>query len=304
MIAELLLYKILQLSVFMIIGFILVKSKLLKSDDSSVLAKLCLYLLVPSVVINAFNVKLTHEITKGLLISFLIGILIHIILLILDVFLKKFFKATSVERASIIYSNAGNLVIPIVSYVLGESYVIYTSGYLVVQLIFMWTHGFKLFSPGKVGYKKIFLNPSIIAIFIGFLMMFLNLRLPLFLSEITSSLGAMVGSVGMIITGMLAVSINFKKMLKNKRLYFVIFMRLLIVPLIIMIFIKGILPLISIKNIDMIMLVSYFASITPSAATVVQFSKLYNNNPDYASSINVFTTVFCLASMPLLIMFF
>lgn len=43
-------------------------------------------------------------------------------------------------KASLIYSNAGNLIIPIVTSVLGPEWVIYTSGFISVQVILIWTH--------------------------------------------------------------------------------------------------------------------------------------------------------------------
>lgn len=106
MIPQLLLYKILQLIIIMILGFALVKIKLVKSEDSIVLSRLSLYLFMPSVIINAFNIEMNDDILKGLAIAFLIAILIHIVLLAVDFILKKYCKATTVERASIVYSNA------------------------------------------------------------------------------------------------------------------------------------------------------------------------------------------------------
>ena len=304
MIAQLLLYKIVQLFIIMILGFVLVRAKLVKSEDSTVLSKLSLYLFMPSVIINAFNVKLTDDIMKGLMIAFLAAILIHLVLWGLDCILKKYFNATSVERASIMYSNAGNLIIPIVTYVLGEEWVIYSSAYLIVQLVFLWTHGVKLFSDHKISLKKILLNVNMLAVFLGFTTMLSGIRLPDFICEITSSLGLMLAPAGMIIAGMLAASVDFKKMLKIKRLYFVLTARLIIFPFIIMLILKGILLIVKMPDIDTIMIIAYFASITPSASTIMQFSQIYGKDSYYATAINVVTTVGCIITMPLLIMFF
>ena len=60
--------------------------------------------------------------------------------------------------------NAGNLIVPIVTYVLGEEWVIYSSAFLIVQLVFLWTHGVRLFSDDKLSIKKIILNVNMIAV--------------------------------------------------------------------------------------------------------------------------------------------
>ena len=288
----------------MILGFVLVRAKLVKSEDSMVLSKLSLYLFMPAVIINAFNVKMTNDIIRGLEIAFFTAVLIHIVLLMLDCILNRYFKSTSVERASIMYSNAGNLIVPIVTYVLGEEWLIYSSAYLIVQLVFLWTHGVRLFSGQKISLKKILLNVNMLAVISGFIIMFSGLRLPDFIGEITSSLGAMLAPSGMIIAGMLAASVDFKKMMKIKRLYFVMIARLVICPVIVMFLLKGISSILRMPDIENIMLISYLASITPAASTVMQFSQIYGKDSYYATAINVFTTVGCVISMPLLVLIF
>ncbi len=304
MIAQLLFYKIMQLLLIMALGFILVKVKLVKSEDSMVLSKLSLYLFLPAVILNAFNVEMTKDIVEGLILAFFVAVLIHIVLLVLDYIFKKYFRTTNVERASIMYSNAGNLIVPIVAYIFGEEWLIYGSAYLIVQLVSLWTHGVRLFSDQKISLKKIVLNINMLAVIAGFIMLFSGFRLPKFIGEITSSLGAMLAPAGMIIAGMLAASVDFKKMLKTKRLYFVIIARLVICPVILMFFLKGLLCIVRIPDMDTIILISYLASITPAASTVMQFSQIYGKDSYYATAINAITTIACVVTMPLLILFF
>ena len=54
----------------------------------------------------------------------------------------------------------------------------------------------------------------------------------------------------------------------------------------------------------MILLVSLLAVIAPSGATIPQMAQLYGCNADYASSINVITTLICIVTMPLLTLFY
>ena len=305
MVSQLLIYKILQLFVIMIFGYILVKTGIVKSQDSLILSKLSLYLFMPAVIINAFNMEITSNIIRGLILAFVTAILIHIILFVIDLLCKKLFKCTNVERASIMYSNAGNLIVPIVAYILGEEWIIYSCAYLIVQIVFLWTHGVRLFSgKEKPGIKKIILNVNIITVFICLIMLIFGLKLPGFVSDITSSLGNMLAPAGMIIAGMLAAGIDFKKILTNKRIYFVATFRLIICPLIIMALIKGILLITEIENADKILLISYLATITPSASTVMQFAQLYNQDADLSVMYNVVTTILCIISMPLLVALF
>ena len=98
------------------------------------------------VIINAFQIDYSREIRDGFLLALLAAVLIHVILFLLCRILGKFLKFSSVEKASLIYSNAGNLIIPLVTAVLGEEWVIYASAFLCVQTIDSLDPGQ---SPGK-----------------------------------------------------------------------------------------------------------------------------------------------------------
>lgn len=302
MISLLLLNKILQLAVIMVLAFLLVKLKILKSQDSMVLSKISLHLLMPAAIINSFDVELTEDIVTGLALALVAAIVIHILLLFIDFIFKKRLHGTSVERASVVYSNAANLIIPIVSYVLGEEWVIYSCSFSTVQLVFLWTHGIQLFSSEKkVNWKKILLNINVIAIAIGMILLVSGIRLPCFVKEISAPLGNMLGIVGMMIAGMLAAEINFKKMVVIKRLYLVLIMRMIVCPAVVLGVMKLACTGITVANGEKILLISFLATMTPSAATIMQFSQLYKKEADYAVAINLITTLACIITMPIFV---
>ncbi|MEE1280532.1 MAG: AEC family transporter [Oscillospiraceae bacterium] len=304
MISKLLIYKSLQLFSIMIIGFIITKLKIIRYKDSLVLSKLSLYVLMPSAIINAFDFQKSEQMRNGLLLAFLAAIIIHVVFYLLDILYSRYISNNSVERASIMYSNAGNLIIPIVSFVLGNEWVVFSTAYLSVQLLFLWSHGIQLFSSNeKFNIKKVLFNVNIIAIASGLVMMIFGWRLPTFVKDITSSFGDMLGTVGMLIAGILAANIDFKKILADKRIYRVIFVRMVAYPFITL-FILKLLSLISVIDGEKILLISFLASITPSAATVMQFAQINNNDSLYATAINILTTIVCVLTMPLFVMLF
>lgn len=302
MIPQLLIYKIMQLFAVMLLGFIIVKAKVVKSTDSLVLSKISLYLLMPANIIAAFNVQITDEIVGGILLSLVAAVVIHLILLAIDLVYKKLFHGTAVERASIIYSNAANLIIPIVGFILGEEWIIYTCTYISVQLFLVWTHGVQLFSKDKkFDFKKILFNTNLIAIVVGAALMVSGIRLPRFVSDLSSSLGTMIGNVGMLIAGMTAADMNFKKMLCNKRLYLVTVMRNIVCPLIVLVLLKIALLYVDMPNASEILLITFLAAMTPSAAMMMQFAQVYDTEVEYSVAINIITTVVCIVTMPVFV---
>ena len=63
----LLMEQIAQLFIVLLMGYIVVKAKLLKPSDSKVLSVVLVYLIMPCVVLNAFQIDDTPEIRAGLL---------------------------------------------------------------------------------------------------------------------------------------------------------------------------------------------------------------------------------------------
>lgn len=304
MVANLLIYKILQLFVIMVIGFVIAKLKIINQNESVVLSRISLYLLMPSAIINAFDFEHSKNLTNGLLFAFAAAIIIHIILYFFDVLYRRFICDNPVERASVMYSNAGNLIIPIVSFVMGDEWVVFSVAYLSVQLFFIWSHGIRLFSKKeKFSIKKVLLNINIIAILLGIIMILFRLRLPNFVKDITSSFGSLLGPLGMLIAGILAANINFKKVLFDKRIYRVMAFRLIAYPAIMLIALKF-LSLLPVINAERILLISFLASITPSAATVMQFAQIHESDTEYATAVNIFTTLGCIITMPIFVMLF
>ena len=84
--------KIIELTLIVLIGYGLVKSKLLKSEDSKTLSVIGLYVISPSVMIEAFQIDYTPEILQGLQLSLLMAVFLHIILIIIGSLLKRLLK--------------------------------------------------------------------------------------------------------------------------------------------------------------------------------------------------------------------
>ena len=83
-----------------------------KPEDSRVLSKVCLYLVTPCVIINAFQLQRTPELLQGLALSLGAAIGIHALFFIATALLHRPLRLTPVEQASLIYTNSGNLIIP------------------------------------------------------------------------------------------------------------------------------------------------------------------------------------------------
>lgn len=304
-ISILLMEQIAELFLMILMGYIIVKTGLLKGEDSKVISNIVLYLVIPCVIINAFQVDYTSEKVKELLLVFAASVLLQVILLAAVWGAEKVLKLNEVEATSIYYSNSGNLIVPLVTFILGKEWVLYGCVFMSVQLVFLWTHGKNTISrEGKWDWKKIVFNVNMISVFAGVVLFFTKIRLPEIVDQALSSVGSMIGPASMIVTGMLIVEMNLRNIFENVKVYFISFLRLVVIPVISL----AILKISGLVNIHpdgkKLLLIVFLAVITPSASTITQMCQVYGNDSKYASAINVMTTLLSIITMPLMVLLY
>ncbi|AGI35846.1 autotransporter [Mannheimia haemolytica USDA-ARS-USMARC-185] len=301
-IALLLADKILQLTLMVLLGYLIVKTKLLKSEHSYPISVIGLYIISPAMLITAFQVDYTTEILNGLYLAFLISVLLNGLLILLGWLLKRALKLDNIEQATAIYSNSGNLIIPIVASLFGNEWVIYSTAFIVVQNVLFWSHlRLLICGKGNVPFRKMIFNINIIAIVIGMMLFLLHIKLPATLANTLSTLGHMLGPLAMLVAGMLIAAIPFKEIITDKRIYLVAFLRLIFIPLILLAVIKlgGFASWI--ENGKTVVMITFLATISPSVATATQMAVAYGQDAKKASAIYGVTTLLCVFTMPLII---
>ncbi len=303
MIAVPLAKKITELFLILFAAVALVKTGILKAENSKILSKLSLYFITPCVIFNSFQKELTAEIGQGLLIAVALAAGFELLFFLVSAVLRRVWKATDVERASIVFANVGNLVIPLVSFALGSEWIIYTSAYIFVFNLLFWTVGIRMFDrEGAPGIRKLLLNPNLLATWAGLVTLFARVELPEPVALAFSDVAAMIGPLSMMITGMMIGGMRIRKMFSNHRVFGVIFFRMILASGLAVLAAALVVRFLPVdRNIVMIILLG---AIAPSASNINQVAILYNRDAGYASSINVLTTLSCIITIPLWIMLF
>ena len=297
--------QIAELFIMILLGYILVKSNLLTKQDSKVLSTVALYIVTPCVIINAFQVQHSQDVKNGLILSFLAAIIIHIIYIVGVRIVGKGYTLNGVEKATIIYTNAGNLIIPLVQALLGKEWVVYTTGYILVTTIFIWTHGRMLICEEKgFNVKELLKNVNVVACIMGILMFALKIQFPSLITETMDSISATIAPISMIVAGILIAGMDVKDCLKNKRLYIITFLKMIVFPLFAVSLLKFTNLSSMVKNGDIILLISLLASIAPTAASVTQLAQIYDADSEYASAYYFITTLLCILTMPVFVWFY
>ncbi len=301
----LLLKQISELFLMILMGYAIVKTDKLKDRDSTVLARIVLYLVCPCMIINAFQVEYSEEKASSLLLAVGASLLLQVVLLFVTLAIRRLCHLNSVETASVYYSNSGNLIIPLVMYVIGQEWVLYACAFMSIQTVFLWTHCRILLSKGgKLAWKDIVLNINMLATMVGIVLFFTRIRLPEIVNQTMSAVGSMLGPASMIVTGMLIGGMHLRNIFDQKRTYFIAFLRLIFIPAAALVILK-ISGLAALQGEGIkILLIVFLAVTTPSASTVTQMCQVYGNDAKYASAINVMTTLFALITMPLMVLIY
>ena len=301
-ISLILMREIVQLFIILLMGYIIVRAKLLRPEDSRSLSVVMVYLLTPCVIINAFQVEYTPQVMAGLIFSFAISIAAHILFLLLTRLLAGPLHLDVIERTAVIYTNAGILVIPLVNALLGPEYVIYSCAFIVVQQVLIWTHCRSLLCGTRgMEWRKLFLNVNIIAIVTGCALFLLRVPLPALINDTLGTLGDMFGPLGMLLAGMVIADTPLRRLFTTPRNYLPVLLRLLAFPLVTVLLLRAAGAAGWIADGKNILMIVYLACITPACATVTSLAQLYDRNAAYSSALYVLTTLLSIVTMPVMI---
>ena len=293
-ISLLLAQQILQLFLILLMGYAVVRCGLLKAADSRVLSVVMVYL--------AFQIDDSPALRTGLLYAFAIAVVLHLLFLALTAVLKRPLQLDVIEGATLIYSNAAALVIPLVRALLGEEYVVYSCAFVIVQLILLWTHcSTSLQGGGAIEWKKILLNVNLISIVLGAVLFFAHIPLPGQLLGALNTMGDMVGPLGMLLAGMAIAESPLKQLFCTRRYYLPVALRLIGYPAAVLAVLRLLNAAAWVPDGRSILMTVYLAAITPACATLTSMAQLYHRNAAQSSALYVLSTLLSIVTMPVMI---
>ena len=282
--------------IYMIIGYILYKTKLITDAGSKTLGNILVYIVIPIVVVKAFLITRTDETTINMLWSFALGALSLFIAIIVGLVVYK--TKNGALNFAAAFSNCGFMGIPLISAVLGDNAVIYITGMNALMAILQFTYGQYILTKDKsiINIKKIILSPALIALLLGIILYFCNLNLPVIVATPINGIQALNTPLAMIVMGVYLAKTPLKNIFIKPKIYLFSIIRLFIIPFItIVIFI-----LFPVDN--KVLLTIIIASSAPAGCNVVIFSQ--KNDLDTEDGILAVcqSTLFSIISLPLITM--
>lgn len=301
---EALIYQIVKLFIILFVGVLIVRMKLMKSEETKPLSNMVLYILSPCTILVSFQVAFTREVMLSLTAAFIMSAVSFAVFLVTASLYKRFFNASQIERGSVIYPNCGNMLIPIITALLGPEYVIYISPMLVIYNFLFWTHAISMFENEdgnkhiRIDWMKIIKNPNMIAIAVGLILLVCHVEIGGVVRDAMDSICGMIGPISMIVTGMILGGMPFRDMFRNHRIFGVMFVRMIFIPVVLVLLLRITGAVHLIPHGHEVFLVVLLGASAPSGSMINMLAILYKKDARYASCINVFTTLAALLTMP------
>lgn len=292
--------KLASMMLMVVVGFAIVRLGIMKVEDSKPISTLIVFVLTPCLIIRAFQIDLTPARLEGFFASVLFMAASYVVWILLAKLLKKPLKISPIDEATLVYTNVGNLTLPLVSMILGEEMVFYAGSLQLPFLLFIWTHGVMTIQGSrKIDFKKMLLNTNMIALYIGVALLALRIRIPEILDTTMEGFSSMVGPASMLVAGMVIAGRNLKTVFTFRRAYLIQIGRLLILPMLstTLLYLSGILK--AMPQLTPILMTVVIGLSAPAASTVSQLAVVYDKEPETANIYNVMGLMFCILTIPL-----
>lgn len=283
------------------VGILCSKTKIISKESNKDLSKFVLQVVNPVMIFMSYQTDYKPELVKNLLLTFVLSLGAYAVTILLVYLLipSKKGREIEVERFSAIYSNCGFMGIPLVNALFGMEGVFYLTAFITVFNLIVWTHGIILIS-GEKSMKniiKVFYSPTIIAIFLGIITFFLQIRLHEVPAKALEFISQINTPMAMIVSGVTMAETNVLKLLKKGRVYYVCFLRLILIPAILAALLS---PLEISEKVRLTVIVA--ASAPPAAMCTLQCIR-YGRNSVYASEIFTAGTILSVLTLPLVVEF-
>lgn len=229
------------LALLVVIGFLLVKLRVMPGIGAGILSKLENNVFIPALVMGTFMNQFTVETFRSSGVYLLCGAVVVMITVPLAILFSRCLTRDrylqGIYTYGLAFSNFGFMGNAVVQALFPQVFL----NYLIFVLpfwagIYVWGVPFLLMPSGERkrgvwGWIKPFVNPMFIGMLVGLLLGITALPIPRFAADAVSTLGNCMSPVAMLLTGMTIAQIDLKKTFRNVPVYIASVIRLILIPL-------------------------------------------------------------------------
>lgn len=269
---------------------------------------------ISSLVVNVANpaLILSSSINQEAVISgmefvktFALAWMMFGVLMILAHFVPRILKADISEygtyKAMTIFSNIGFMGFPVIAALFGTEALLYASLFLIPFNVLIYTYGISVMKRQreKTGFRiRKALNMGVISCVLTLIIYLIELPVPVIVENAVDSLSGLTAPLSMMVIGDSLTKINLKKLFCNVRMLVFSGIKLLLIPIVGVGFIKLLGLNSMLTGVCMIMLS------TPVGSMTAMLAQEYDGDYELASQGVTITTMLAVITMPLIAMIF
>ena len=297
---------VLVMMAYAIPGFVFIKIKAFGEESISAFAKLLLYVCQPFLSIYSFNkADYKPELFRSMLVFFAISLVLQCIMIgFAYIIYRRKYKKDAAYRVCTIATTLGNvgfIGVPLIEALLPDqpNAVAFSAVFIISMNLISWTIASTLLTGDRkyMSVKKLLLNPVIIALLVSMPLFLTGTKLPPLLDNSVALLGKMTTPLSMLILGMRLALTPFRQLFLNLKVYTVAVLKLIAFPLLGFAAI-WFLPVEQYIKATMIILCC-----CPTASVVLNLSEIYDTGQKTAANIVLASNIFCVITIPVLLMF-
>lgn len=304
----------LTLFICIAIGFVLTKFEILPDGSSKVLAKAEIWIFTPALNFMTMVRFCTVETVGEHSINIILGIIGVSFSMGVAILLSRFFaKKKSYDRGvyayAMAFANGGYMGDPIILALFGEMALSYYKLFYLPFSLMINSWGISVLTPSsgkKSSLWRKLLNPPTVAMLAGIAVGLsgIGAYLPNFVTGSLDTLKACMGPVAMLLAGATIAKYNFLSMLKNKKVYAVTAIKLLLMPMLTVALIFGVKTLANVAfdlSIDNdVLFLAFFASASAIGLNTVVFPEAYGGDPESGAGLALVSHTLCVITIPLM----
>lgn len=281
-------------------GALGVKMGWLKAEGRQMLSSLLVNLVVPAMIVNSYRMEFSMEILRNLLAAFGLSVLAILMGTVLTLLLTARQKdsRTPIFRFACVFSNAAYMGFPLISALFGAEGLLYASAYVTVFNILLWTMGYGMVSGSnnpKAIARSLLHTPVLYAMVVGLSIYLLQIPVPSLIAQPLELLGGMNTPLSMLITGILIASSDLGSILRDKHIWKLAGVRMLLIPAVCL----AVFAVLGLLRFGMSAQVVLLLECCPAAAITSVFAVQFGHDEHFAAGSVVLTTLLSILILPL-----
>ena len=293
--------QVIVLAILMSVGYVATKKEIITEDISKGMTLILTNIGLPALILSSFNMSYSNDTLKGVILIFLYSVGIHLFTIVLSqiLFIKYPKGKKSVLSFGSIFPNSGFMGLPLIFELFGQEATLYASVFMIPYHTIQWTYGENMLSKekAKISIKKLATTPALVAVILGSLIFILKIEMPYVVGKPLSLLSSLTSPLSMLILGEKITKLKFKEILMDKDIYYGCFIKLILVPLMTLIFLKAVNAPSLLLNIIVVM------QSLPAAVLLVVLTQKHEGEIEFASKFTMISHILSIITIPLISLF-